>query len=448
MSRNFTWKSFMTGNVLTCDYPDCGEVVEIVCGNCQSVLCEYHMNADCCTELSGKGPRRSNQTTTTTTSGKKRLATSKGRRRLRQGGKPVTSERRKRKKSHATNVLRVFSQPGLALDLPLLCKDAGYTQRNEGGYDQRRTWLRFGRGEIVGVARPVVGDILVNRTLNAAYRFYQIVKLRGESQIIIRPLHERADDSGLVVPIEGRFAGPQKIKRWRNTGNLGALPPMVRDRTISVPGHREWNGAFIIIHTRAKSTNRKRDEYMHSWDGKPVNTSTVYSWAKKPAKRLVAVMLMMENGERIITPFKLTFTDYVDKIKDTLAEQTWYNTIDEMYILSSENKAIQNYSVFRRLRGTFVFKLIPKADFNAILKDKSTKIIFKKIFKKGKRKRKPKYKPKYKLGDSIEAQYRGKPDGKWYPGKISKVHEDGRYDVNYDDGDRDQRLAIASVRKA
>ena len=41
-------------------------------------------------------------------------------------------------------------------------------------------------------------------------------------------------------------------------------------------------------------------------------------------------------------------------------------------------------------------------------------------------------KPAFRKGDKIEARYRGKIY--FYAGRISKVHSDGTYDIDYNDG--------------
>ena len=37
---------------------------------------------------------------------------------------------------------------------------------------------------------------------------------------------------------------------------------------------------------------------------------------------------------------------------------------------------------------------------------------------------------------------------KWSPGKITRDHGDGTYDVEYDDGDLEERVAVDLVRSA
>src|SRR5210317_2078607 len=41
--------------------------------------------------------------------------------------------------------------------------------------------------------------------------------------------------------------------------------------------------------------------------------------------------------------------------------------------------------------------------------------------------------PKFKEGDEIETNYRGR--GRWFPGKIYRINQDGTYHIKYDDGD-------------
>ncbi len=55
----------------------------------------------------------------------------------------------------------------------------------------------------------------------------------------------------------------------------------------------------------------------------------------------------------------------------------------------------------------------------------------------------------FELGDKVEARYRGRD--KWYPGKISRVRANGTFDVNYDDGEKEQgvsRDCILSISDA
>ncbi|CAM9744900.1 unnamed protein product, partial [Scytosiphon promiscuus] len=47
-------------------------------------------------------------------------------------------------------------------------------------------------------------------------------------------------------------------------------------------------------------------------------------------------------------------------------------------------------------------------------------------------------------GDSVEANYRGR--GRYYPGRISRVHRDGTYDIAYDDGEKERGITADLVR--
>jgi len=48
-----------------------------------------------------------------------------------------------------------------------------------------------------------------------------------------------------------------------------------------------------------------------------------------------------------------------------------------------------------------------------------------------------------KVGDRVMAKW---TNGSWYPGKIVAIN-DGKYDINYDDGDKSRGLPAAKVRK-
>ena len=48
-------------------------------------------------------------------------------------------------------------------------------------------------------------------------------------------------------------------------------------------------------------------------------------------------------------------------------------------------------------------------------------------------------------GDEVEADYRGK--GKYYPARVARVHRDGTVDVKYDDGDREAGVPPRRCRK-
>jgi hypothetical protein len=47
-------------------------------------------------------------------------------------------------------------------------------------------------------------------------------------------------------------------------------------------------------------------------------------------------------------------------------------------------------------------------------------------------------------GSKVEGNYRGK--GKWYPGKIKKDRGDGTFDIDYDDGEFESRVAESLLR--
>ena len=47
-------------------------------------------------------------------------------------------------------------------------------------------------------------------------------------------------------------------------------------------------------------------------------------------------------------------------------------------------------------------------------------------------------------GDTVEAKYRGR---KYYPGKISRDCGEGKYDITYDDGDREKRVDASLIRR-
>merc|ERR1719473_406506 len=51
---------------------------------------------------------------------------------------------------------------------------------------------------------------------------------------------------------------------------------------------------------------------------------------------------------------------------------------------------------------------------------------------------------KLREGDKIEARYRGK--SRYYPGSISRDRGDGTYDIDYDDGEREQRVDQDMIR--
>jgi len=53
---------------------------------------------------------------------------------------------------------------------------------------------------------------------------------------------------------------------------------------------------------------------------------------------------------------------------------------------------------------------------------------------------------KYEEGQRVKARYKGK--GRLYPGKISQVHGDGTYDVDFDDGDKDKGVQDENIESA
>jgi len=52
----------------------------------------------------------------------------------------------------------------------------------------------------------------------------------------------------------------------------------------------------------------------------------------------------------------------------------------------------------------------------------------------------------FRIGDSVDADFRGR--GKYYPGKISRVHFDGTYDIDYDDGEFERNVVSDRIRHA
>ena len=51
-----------------------------------------------------------------------------------------------------------------------------------------------------------------------------------------------------------------------------------------------------------------------------------------------------------------------------------------------------------------------------------------------------------KKGDKIEARFEG--GSMWYAGRICKCHKKGTYDIQYDDGDREQKVDPIFIRRA
>lgn len=54
------------------------------------------------------------------------------------------------------------------------------------------------------------------------------------------------------------------------------------------------------------------------------------------------------------------------------------------------------------------------------------------------------FEPEFEKGESIEARYQGK--AAYFPGKIAKVFTNGTYDIAYDDGDEESRVASHLIR--
>ena len=61
------------------------------------------------------------------------------------------------------------------------------------------------------------------------------------------------------------------------------------------------------------------------------------------------------------------------------------------------------------------------------------------------RSRSPRGGGRLREGDKIEADYRGR--GRFYPGKISRDRGDETYDIDYDDGERETRVAKRLIKK-
>ena len=51
---------------------------------------------------------------------------------------------------------------------------------------------------------------------------------------------------------------------------------------------------------------------------------------------------------------------------------------------------------------------------------------------------------KLQVGTIIEARFAGRQC--WYPGVVSRVHTDGKLDIQYDDGDFEMRVSVDLVR--
>lgn len=51
----------------------------------------------------------------------------------------------------------------------------------------------------------------------------------------------------------------------------------------------------------------------------------------------------------------------------------------------------------------------------------------------------------FNVGDDVEANFKGK--GKWFKGKVRFVHRDGSFDIRYDDGDTEDSVKAANIRR-
>ena len=54
------------------------------------------------------------------------------------------------------------------------------------------------------------------------------------------------------------------------------------------------------------------------------------------------------------------------------------------------------------------------------------------------------YYPPFSEGDKVEVRYRGR--SRYYPGRIRRVHGDGTYDIDYDDGERERGVRAELIR--
>jgi hypothetical protein len=54
--------------------------------------------------------------------------------------------------------------------------------------------------------------------------------------------------------------------------------------------------------------------------------------------------------------------------------------------------------------------------------------------------------PKFEKGDAVEGFYEDGDQGEWFEGTISKVRNDGTYDILYDDGDKEKRKQASHIR--
>ena len=53
----------------------------------------------------------------------------------------------------------------------------------------------------------------------------------------------------------------------------------------------------------------------------------------------------------------------------------------------------------------------------------------------------------FTVGDRVECRYNGSTQSEYYPGMIAKAHSNGKYDIHYDDGDKDYGLATEHILK-
>eukprot|EP00968_Pinguiococcus_pyrenoidosus_P023940 scaffold4101_cov267-Pinguiococcus_pyrenoidosus.AAC.11 len=53
--------------------------------------------------------------------------------------------------------------------------------------------------------------------------------------------------------------------------------------------------------------------------------------------------------------------------------------------------------------------------------------------------------PLYEEGDKVEARYRGR--SRYFAGQISRVNDDGTFDIDYDDGEKEERVATGLIRE-
>ena len=58
----------------------------------------------------------------------------------------------------------------------------------------------------------------------------------------------------------------------------------------------------------------------------------------------------------------------------------------------------------------------------------------------------PKKQPSFKALDRVDARFQG--DATWYPGTIATALPGDKYDIAYDDGDREYAVPAALIRKA